>query len=143
MKNSEHAIDFQVVERHPGYDVKNNPLHFSVAELMPIGITWNSNGISRAIENSNGVIGLLLNDLSGIAVVEAPYHSNNNRAYIVNSDGSIRVELCSQTNFGQVSFYEILYMKDHLVFLAATLGGDIRIEVDDKDGTLLHVTESR
>jgi hypothetical protein len=143
MKNSPHVTDFQIIERHPGYDVVNNPLRFTVADLMPIGISWKSNGIFHAIENQDGVIGVLLNDLSGIAVVEAPYHTDNNRAYIVNPDGMIKMQLDSQTNFGRVSFYEVLYINDHLAFLAATPKGDIRIEVNDKGGIVINIAEIR
>jgi hypothetical protein len=143
MKDSPRITDFQVIKRHPGDEGANNPFRVTVADLIPIGISWKSNGIFHAIENQNGVIGVVLEDSGAIAVVEAPYHTDENRAYLVDPDGMIKKKLDSQTHFGRVSFYEILYlMNGRLAFLAATSGGDVRIEVD-KDGIVVNIAESR
>jgi hypothetical protein len=143
MSSFQNVSDLQAIERHPGYDAANNPQLLTVADLMPVGITWRSNGTPRIIRNQSGVDGRLLNDLSGIAVVEAPYDATGNRAYIVNADGSVRAEINSQTKFGHAIFYDVHYVNDTLAFLAVASGRDVRIDVSEIDGTLTGITETR
>ncbi|MGH8780359.1 hypothetical protein [Paraburkholderia sp.] len=135
---------FQAIERHPGYDKVDNPQRFSVLDLTPVGITWQSGGATETVRSSSGIKGLCLSDLSGVAVVEAPYESAINRAYIVNADGSRRATISPQTAFGRVVFYDVLYLDNGaLAFLAAAPSRDARIEVNETDGSVIHITESR
>jgi hypothetical protein len=143
MKSFQIVNDFTVVERLPGYDVMNNPQRLTVAELTPIGVNWKSGGIFRSIQSQDGVIGVLLRGLSGIAIVEAPYDPSSNKAYIIDSDGKVRAHVKSQMNLGHLMFYDVLYTRGSLVFLAAAANNDVRVEVNDVDGIVLRVAESR
>jgi hypothetical protein len=143
MKSFQIVDDFTVVERLPGYDVMNNPQRLTVAELIPIGVNWKSGGIFRSIQNQDGVIGVLLRDLSGIAIVEAPYDPSSNKAYIIDSDGKIRAHINPQINLDHLMFYDVLYTRGTLAFLAAAANHDVRVEVNDVDGIVSRIAESR
>ncbi|PRX34372.1 hypothetical protein B0G75_102404 [Paraburkholderia sp. BL18I3N2] len=105
MSTLEKIADLRIVDHHPGYDKVNNPLLLSVAELAPVGLTWQSGGVQHAIRSQAGVSGRLLGDASGIAVVEGPYDPSANRAYIVNADGSSRARIPAQIGAERVMFY--------------------------------------
>ncbi|MDR6478929.1 hypothetical protein ABIE53_000347 [Burkholderia sp. OAS925] len=135
--------DVRIVDRYPGYDKVNNPQRLSVAELAPVGLTWQSGGVQHAIHNQAGVSGRLLGDASGIAVVEGPYDPSANRAYIVNADGSLRARIPAQIGAERVMFYDVIEANGSVAFLAAAPGRDVRLEVREADGALVQVTESR
>ncbi|AOK51282.1 hypothetical protein [Burkholderia stagnalis] len=137
------VTDLAFVERHPGYDTLNNPNRLTVAELMPIGLTWRSSGVQHAIHSQAGVAGRLLGDASGIAVVEAPYDLSANCAYIVNADGSMRARIPAQIGADRVAFYDVIDSGGAVAFLAATPGKDLRIEIREADGAVVRVEESR
>jgi hypothetical protein len=143
MTNFFKITDYALVERRPGYDKLNNPSLLNVAELTPLGATWKCNGLTVSVHNADGVGAEPLRDLSGVAVVEAPYNEFKNRAYIVNSDGSERAAIGPIAGFGRVFFYDVFYFGSILVFVAATSNGDIKIQVNDVDGGVLSVSEFR
>ncbi|WP_155681565.1 hypothetical protein [Burkholderia stagnalis] len=139
----EMAAGLEFVERHPGYDTLNNPRRLTVAELMPIGLTWRSGGVRHAVTSQAGVAGRLLGDASGIAVVEAPYDLATNCAYIVNADGSLRARIPAQIGADRVAFYDVIDSGGSVAFLAAAQGKDLRIEIRETDGAVVRVEESR
>lgn len=143
MTNFTNVTDFEFVEREPGYDKANNPLRRTVAELTPVAIVWRSDGIQRDIRTATGIGGVPLVDGSGIAIVEGPYDSMANRAYIVNADGSFRAEVSVVEAIGKVMFYDVLYMSGTLTFLAAAPDRDVQIRVNESDGGVLSVSEFR
>lgn len=142
-RHAKMAADLEFVERHPGYDTLNNPRRLTVAELMPIGMTWRSGGVQHAVHSQAGVTGRLLGDASGIAVVEAPYDVSANCAYIVNADGSMRARIPAQFGADRVAFYDVIDSGGAVVFLAAAPGKDLRIEICETDGAVVRVEESR
>ncbi|CAE6837783.1 hypothetical protein [Paraburkholderia haematera] len=135
--------DFRAVERNLGYANESNPHRLTIAELTPVALTWQSSGVPYSIHNFAGVIGRLLDDASGIAVVEAPYDLSTNQAYIVNADGSLRAQIPAQIGAERVTFYDVIETKDAVAFLAAAPGRDVRIEVRQADGVVMQVAESR
>lgn len=143
MTNFANVTDFEFVERDPGYDKVNNPLRRTVAELTPVAIAWRSGGIQREIRTPAGIGGVPLVDGSGIAIVEGPYDSTANRAYIVNADGSLRAEVSAVEATGKVMFYDVLYMSGTLTFLAAAPDRDVQICANESDGMVLSVSEFR
>lgn len=143
MTNLPNVVDFRCVERDPSYDTVNNPLRRTIAELTPVAITWGSGGVQRDIRNIAGISGVPLADGSGIAIVEGPYDSTDNRAYIANADGSPRAEVSIAEAYGQVMFYDVLYASRILTFLAAAPDRNVQIRVDESDGAVLSVTEFR
>lgn len=143
MTNFANVTDFQFVDRDPGYDKVNNPLRRSVAELTPLAIVWRSGGVQKDIRSTTGVSGMPLADGSGIAIVERPYDSTTNRAYIVNADGPLRAQVSFTEATGQTMFYDVLYMSGTLTFLAAAPNRDVQIRVKESDGAILSVSEFR
>jgi hypothetical protein len=143
MTNFANVTDFQLVDRDPGYDKVNDPLRRSVAELTPLAIAWRSSCVQRTIRSATGIGGVPLSDGSGIAIIEGHYDSAANRAYIVNADGSLRTEVSVAETTGQVMFYDVLYMSRTLTFLAAAPDRDVRICVNESDGSVLSVSEFR
>jgi hypothetical protein len=143
MSRLEKIADLRIVDRHPGYDKVNNPQRLSVAELAPVGLTWQSGGVQHTIHSQAGVSGRLLGDASGIAVIEGPYDPSANRAYIVNADGSLRARFPTQIGAECVRFYDVIEANGSVAFLAAVPGRDVRIEVREADGAMVQVTESR
>ncbi|WP_316156541.1 hypothetical protein [Cupriavidus sp. BIC8F] len=131
------------IERRPGYDKINNPQRLSVGELLPIGISWISGGAVKTIMNSAGIDGIALRDLSGVAIIEAPYDHASNAGYIANADGSIRSRITVANDLESVMFYDVFYFNEILCFLASTARGDFRVEVDDSSGLVLRLVESR
>jgi hypothetical protein len=143
MSTAAKVMDLRIVERNPGYDRENNPRRLTVAELTSVELTWQSAGIHHSIHNPAGVIGRLLRDASGIAVVEAAYEPSGNRAYIANADGSLRAQIPAQIGAERVAYYDVIETEDLVVFLAASSIRDVRIEVREMDGTVLQIVESR
>lgn len=135
--------DFRIVERNPGYDNGSNPQRLTIAELTPVALTWQSSGVPYSIHNLASVIGRLLDDASGIAVIEAPYDLSTNRAYIVNVDGSLRAQIPAQIGAERVTFYDVVETKGSVAFSAAASGRDVHIEVQQADGVVMQVAESR
>jgi len=83
------------------------------------------------------VIGILLSDASGIAVVEAPYEPSANRAYIANADGLLRAQIPARIGAERVMFYDVSKVSGSAAFLAAAPGRDVRIEVRESDGVVV------
>jgi hypothetical protein len=140
MKN---VNQFKVIDRYPGYDKLSNIKKLSISDLLPLEVNWNFDGAAKLIKHSCGIDGLALKDLSGIALIEAPYDLSRNRAYIVNADGSMRVQISKLTKFGEATFYDVIYIKNKLTFLAVVANRDFRIEVRESDGFILDALESR
>ncbi|MDG0027461.1 hypothetical protein MMB74_24830 [Trinickia sp. Y13] len=143
MTKSGSVIDFHVVDRFPSYDKVNNPSRRTVAELTPLAIAWRDGGMQKHIQSAAGICGVPLADGSGIAVVEGPYDSGVNKAYLVNADGSLRAEVVWAASTGQLMFYDVLYMGGRLTFLAATSDRDVQICVNESDGAVQKVGEFR
>ncbi|WP_277431325.1 hypothetical protein [Trinickia sp. Y13] len=99
--------------------------------------------MQKHIQSAAGICGVPLADGSGIAVVEGPYDSGVNKAYLVNADGSLRAEVVWAASTGQLMFYDVLYMGGRLTFLAATSDRDVQICVNESDGAVQKVGEFR
>ncbi|RQR60761.1 hypothetical protein DIE18_13695 [Burkholderia sp. Bp9125] len=131
------VTDYAIIERRPGYDAANNPLRLTVAQLTPVGVTWRADGVQHVIRNESGVIGRVLDDASGIAVVEAPFDPSANRAYLVDADGSLRRIVPAGSGTERLMFYDVVESVNATVaFLAAASGKDVRLEVREADGTV-------
>ncbi|MBN3815606.1 hypothetical protein G3N57_02860 [Paraburkholderia sp. Se-20369] len=138
------VTDFANIERRPGYDAVNNPLRLAVAELTPIGVMWQSAGVRHVVRNESGVIGRVLGDAGGVAIVEAPFEASGNRAYLVDADGSLRGNLPAVVGVERLMFYDVIESLDGAVaFLAAACGKDVRLEVREADGVVKQVVNIR
>lgn len=135
MSTTEQVQDFHFVDRYPGYDRINNPLKRSVLELTPIGISWSTGAVQRSHPNTAGICAVPLADSTGIAIVEAPYDRQANKARLLNADGSTRSNI-RVPDAHSTMFYDVLYMNGVLTFLAATANGDIQVQVDERDGSI-------
>lgn len=135
--------NFQFVDRHPGYDKANNPLRRTVAELTPVGIVWTCDSAQKSIQAIAGIGAVPLADMSGIAVFEGPYDDKNNRAYIVNCDGSIRAQVGPLEPVRHAMFYDVMYLNGRLTFLASISDHDVQVWVSETDGAILQVREFR
>lgn len=78
-----------------------------------------------------------------MAILEGPYEYKSNRAYIVNCDGSLRATVDPTEPICDAMFYDVIYLNGELVFLAAVSNRDIRVRVDETNGAILQVVESR
>ncbi|MFC0397424.1 hypothetical protein [Paraburkholderia rhizosphaerae] len=143
MTKSGSVTDFHFIDRFPGYDKVNNPSRRTVAELTPLAIAWRDGGMQKDIQSTAGICGVPLADGSGIAVVEGPYDSSVNKAYLVNADGSLRAKVALAASIGQAMFYDVFYVDGSLTFLAATSNRDVQIWVNERDGTVRRVSEFR
>ncbi|WP_143136676.1 hypothetical protein [Burkholderia ubonensis] len=114
--------EFTIIERCPGYDVANNPLLRTIAELMPVGITWRAGGAQQVVRNGAGIAGRVLGDASGVAIVEAPYDLTANRASIVNADGSLRARLPAAIGVERMAYYDVIEVNGSIAFLADACG---------------------
>ncbi|MGZ2743106.1 hypothetical protein [Burkholderia stagnalis] len=138
------VTDYTIIERRPGCDAVNNPLRLTVAQLVPVGVTWRAAGVQHVICNESGVIGRVLDDASGIAVVEAPFDPSTNRAYLVDADGSLRGNVPGGGGVERLMFYDVVESVNGAVaFLAAACGKDVRLEVRQADGTVTRVVNIR
>lgn len=116
----------------------------TVAQLTPVGVTWWAAGVRHVIRNESGVLGRVLDDASGIAVVEAPFDSSANRAYLVDADGSLRGNVPAGGGVERLMFYDVVEsMNGAVAFLAATCGKDVRLEVRQADGAVTRVVNIR
>ncbi|KVM76842.1 hypothetical protein [Burkholderia stagnalis] len=92
------VTDYAFIERRPGYDAANNPLRLTVAQLTPVGVTWRADGVQHVIRNESGVI----------AVVEAPFDSSANCAYLVDAHDSLRRNVSAGSVVKRLMFYDVV-----------------------------------
>lgn len=52
MNSRDRVAEFTIIERCPGYDVVNNPLRRTIAELMPVGVTRRAGGAQQVVRNA-------------------------------------------------------------------------------------------
>jgi hypothetical protein len=131
--------------RDQGYDRKNNPKRLPIKELLPIGVTWFVGNKQVKITFHNYGIVCLLFDMSGIAVVE--FHDSTagkTKAYILNADGTTRFKIRPPTEMlANSHFYDVYYINKDLCFLFYVDGEDMRMAINDSNGTIISVQKTR
>ncbi|WP_155674777.1 hypothetical protein [Burkholderia stagnalis] len=128
------VTDYAIIERRPGYDAANIPLRLTVAQLTPVGVTWRADGVQHVIRNESGVI----------AVVEAPFDSSANCAYLVDAHDSLRRNVPAGSVVERLMFYDVVEsMNGAVAFLAAACGKDVWLEVRIADGAVTPVVNIR
>lgn len=119
----------------------------TVFDTLPHIITWSYNGINHRIENQYKLIPLMLKDNQHIAIIEAPYNKNFNKAYIVNGEGQVIWNLNNllqeQRPFNQLSFFDVYYIQGSLFFFVVLSNRDYRFEFDLDTGKIGDLIESR
>lgn len=136
--------NFRHIERHPGYDKVQNPKRLTVMELLPIGVAWDNKGQNFEVLKTWGVLAVPLNDFSGVAIVEGPFERGaQNRAYVMNADGSIRFEITKPTELSALVFSDVYYAGGELCFFLSGTSGDFRLSVNESDGTISKIDPSR
>lgn len=136
--------NFIHIEKYPGYDKIQNPRRLTVKELLPIGVAWEHDGCKEEIVKDYGVLSMPLHDLSGVAIVEGPFETApQNRAYVINADGSIRFEIMKPIEYNTSVFSDVYYTGGVLCFFLSGNLGDFRLSVNELDGTILKVDPSR
>jgi hypothetical protein len=143
LTNTNTITDFVIIEEYKKYDKANNPLHLSVHDLMPIGIEWNYNGKKYNIQNGSKIMPLLLKGNNCIAIIEEPYNSYKNKAYIIEGNNVIRYNikdllfqnrsLLSKYNiYNKIDFVvsDVYYINDELYFFVIINELDYRFSFD-------------
>jgi hypothetical protein len=86
----------------------------------------------------------LLEDESGVAVVEPPTGTNRRNAVIFNGDGTDRLRLTFPVDEGIVyAFDSMYYIQGKLAAIVATTRGDFAAVVDPSSGVLSELRASR
>jgi hypothetical protein len=142
---------FEKIYKILDYDRVNNPSQLSVGELMPVGIKWIHNNIQHQVLFATSGIALPLNDGSGIAISEDGYSAKEpgikkitGRAYILNADNTLRVELSPQKYFKEDGYFgDIYYINNRLSLFFGFTFREYRMVVDEATGNFLEVAECR
>jgi hypothetical protein len=137
--------------KNPDYDRVNNPAQLSINELMPIGVTWEYEGKNYEILLGASGSVCALNDGSGIAIMECgesyigkSIHLTKGRAYIVNANDTLRVELLPQKYFKDDIYFNYIYYSDNKLELHVFHGNiEYRMVIDEATGNFLEVAECR
>jgi hypothetical protein len=135
---------FQHIEKHPGYDKTHNPNRLTAKELTAIGVSWEYSGSKVEISSVDGITGVPLSDLSGVAIIEDAFDTNGkNRAYVVNSDGSMRFDVKRPKEYSMSLFSDVYYVRGILSFFLAGSSGDFRLSINENDGSISKIDPSR
>ncbi|TDB42697.1 hypothetical protein [Photorhabdus khanii] len=113
-------ISYEVIERFPEYDKSKNKKRLNQQQLLPIGIKWQSNKDNYQISNLNGLRFQVLNDMTGLVVIESPMDENDSKAYILNADNTIRCHI-------KITSEKIIYLG------VGYQGNDLKIYAMDRD----------
>jgi len=118
------------------YDRDNNPLGLTVEQLAPKGASWSYKGVSHKFESSLGLIAIPLKDGSGIAFVIAPYNKKENKAIVINPDGTTMWDVSDMTKSAcrDCMFSEVYYVLAELCFFISCNENDFRFSFDAKTG---------
>lgn len=120
---------------------------FTVFDTLPCAITWLYNGTNHRIEHKDKLLPLMLKDNQHIAVIQAPYSKEFNRAYIINGDGEIiwnlKDILKEKRLLDRPLFYDVYYIKDSLYFFVVISNTDYRFEFNLYTGEIGDFIESR
>lgn len=137
-------VNFTTHYKDPAYDRTNNPLRRSVEELLPIAVSWSDGRRILRVDFSPAGIACLLGDSSGVAIVDSPFGRAQNKAYVVNTDGSERFILARPANVqNDAVFSDVYYVDGLLCFFMSGPSGNRRIECDATTGRTLRVVEAR
>lgn len=103
---------------------------------------WTANG-SRIRKQYPTEIGsaVPLDDSSGVALVEPRLSGAS--VVVFNADGSERFRLSASVTVRDGVFYQIYYSSGRLTAIAHNRSGDRAVELDEADGAVLRVYETR
>ncbi|MBP2168743.1 hypothetical protein J2125_001935 [Erwinia toletana] len=127
-----------------GYDRVKNPLGLSVFELLPDGLLWEYNSKKYEKKNSDKIISVLTKDGGTIAMVEAPFDRERNRALIINPDKSVKWDVTAllKNAIDYDIFSDVYYIDDLLFFFYNKNGRDFRFSFDITTGNVGKIYES-
>ena len=130
--------DFAVIDDPGSYDREANSQDLSVWELLPNGVSWSFLGCSYKIESFDKLIPKLLPGGIGIAVVISPFNTKNNKALIINPDGSVMWDVSTVTKdlVGAGIFSDVYYVSGQLCFFVNINNQDFRFSFDVASGTV-------
>lgn len=136
--------NFQHIERLPGYDKIRNPSRLTISDLTPVGASWEYDGHKIEISGRAGILAVPLENLSGVAVVEAPFETGGqNKAYVLNSDGTKCFDMKKPMKYMTLLFSDVYYVGGTLCFFLSGSLGDFRLSVNESDGSILAIEPSR
>ena len=103
--------------------------------------------MNHRIEDINKLIPLVLKDSQHIAIIQAPYNKELNKAYIINGDGNIVWNLTDllkkQKHLNQFLFSDVYYINNSLYFFIVISNIDYRFEFNLCTGKVGDLIESK
>lgn len=136
--------DFKLIDNLSGYDKSNNVSGLSVLDLLPYGVSWLCDGKEKEIVYPDKIIPLLLDDNSGIALIQSPFSKKDNQAYIINPHGDVFLNVGEVIRMREKDAIvnDVYYISNDLFFFFNVNGRDYRIKVDPKSGNVGEVIPS-
>ncbi|MFJ3456051.1 hypothetical protein ACIPMZ_03660 [Scandinavium goeteborgense] len=137
--------NFRVTDNLAGYDKINNPQRLSVFDLLSRGVTWSYLNKQYEINDSKGVISLLLTGHNEIALIKAPFDMDANRAWIISADGTVKWDVSNivKKNCSNTVFYDVYYIDGELYFFIHINNDDFRFSFDVTSGDMGVLLQSR
>lgn len=128
------------------YD-KENKNRLSVFDLLPETISWEFGSKFYSLNNNDKIISKLLDDEKLIAIIEAPFNIKHNKAYIINGNSEIVInvsELFEEKYGHRTVYFSDIYCIDTKLFYFLTFNNsDFRIEIDIHNFLIGNLVESR
>lgn len=119
----------------------------TVLDTLPYVITWSYNDMNHRIEDINKLVPLVLKDSQHIAIIQAPYNKELNKAYIINGDGNVVWNLTDllkkQKSLNQFLFSDVYYINNSLCFFVVISNIDYRFEFNLCTGKVGDLIESK
>lgn len=132
--------------RNLKYD-KENKNRLSVFDLLPETISWEFGSKFYNLNNNDKIISKLLANEKLIAIIEAPFNIKHNKAYIVNGNSEVVINVSKlfEEKYGPktVYFSDIYCIDAKLFYFLSFKNSDFRIEVDIHNFLIGGLIESR
>lgn len=149
MTKMDHIKSFKYLRPDSTIQTKNP----SVGELLPLGISWLWKGNMYHRTNvSGGICAVLLNADNVIAIVENPYITGFNPAYVINGENQViwNVSDLFITVYGSkyhdrngIHFMDVRTENNMLCFFVNISNSDFRFSINIKTGELGRLIEAR
>lgn len=132
-------------------DSKDIEEQLSVFDTLPKVVSWHYDNKIHKIDNEHKIIATLLEKENLIAIIEAPYDTVFNKAYIVDGTGKELMDISSlfKKKYNSlfynkpVIFSDIYYINKALYLFLVSNNTDFRVEVDINKGLVGDLIESR
>lgn len=132
-------------------DNKNIEEQLSIFDTLPKVVSWHYNNKNYKIDNEHKIIAMLLEKENLIAIIEAPYDTVFNKAYIIDGTGKKVMDISSlfKKEYNSlfynksVIFSDIYYINKVLYLFLVSNNTDFRVEVDINKGFVGGLIESR